>query len=617
MSVANFQLDITSRVAEDNHAAEAPRGLVWQPTLTLWQPGATSAGDALFISTLDAPPHSDPPAAVAPQTPAAALPPAANRVQTRTGKPRRREHSLVAALAGFTLFQLVIAACLSRPPWEEWASFGYLVVGVFAALVALYLGGTWVLLRALWRATLRYSRQGGAALACGVVRGVALMVLIAGLHLAVIISSPRLVEVGNIAAGVIPAGNYRLKLVRGGTELAMEGAIGVGLSRKIAQVLDRHPRVQALHLNSHGGSAREARKLRDLIALRKLSTSTTQGCSGECTLAYVAGAQRRIGDQATLRFYRSDQPGMPEWALWRDYEQDRRDWLARGVSIGFIDQALTARGDAGWQPSLSELIGANIVSPSVEIVQPQAEQHQLDALTWLDRELRRAQFFTLLKEQEPEGYRKLVGEIHAGLPAPGSAEHLPLRIHPLAKALSYGRLAHAEDGLLLNYAEIILEQISLLYSDSAQLCNRYFGMDLSGAALDSAKYFSEDMLAKESALMAEVLRSSAVGEFRPPAKAAIAARWSMIIALIGKRYGATAALLFDPRPAKRDAGQTCHVLYEFYKAITALPTREAGPLLRYHFGQLQARNMRPTAPASTAKQVTHLSLPGATRRSSH
>jgi len=55
-----------------------------------------------------------------------------------------------------------------------------------------------------------------------------------------------------------------------------------------------------------------------LIAVRKLSTTTSQGCSGECTLAYITGEPRWIGEQASLRFYRSAQPGMPEWALWRD-----------------------------------------------------------------------------------------------------------------------------------------------------------------------------------------------------------------------------------------------------------------------------------------------------------
>jgi hypothetical protein len=164
---------------------------------------------------------------------------------------------------------------------------------------------------------------------------------------------------------------------------------------------------------------------------------------------------------------------------------------------------------------------------------------------------------------------------------------------------------------------MILEQISLLYSESAQVCNRYFGMELSGAALDTAKYFPEAMLAKETGLMADVLRSSAAREYQPPAKQTIKTRWDMILALIGKRYGAKAVLFFETRQANRDAGQTCHVLYEFYKAIIRLPAREAGPLLRYHFGQLQARSLPQTPPANAAKQVTSLYSRAANRRSAH
>ncbi len=43
MSVSNFELDITSRVAAGDESGEAPSGLVWQPTLTLWQRGETAA----------------------------------------------------------------------------------------------------------------------------------------------------------------------------------------------------------------------------------------------------------------------------------------------------------------------------------------------------------------------------------------------------------------------------------------------------------------------------------------------------------------------------------------------------------------------------------------------
>ncbi|HEX6768147.1 MAG TPA: hypothetical protein VF208_02250 [Candidatus Binatia bacterium] len=529
----------------------------------------------------------------------------------------RGDSSLARIFCCYAVFHFVSAAIISNPPWEELAGFGFFFAGAFAALVTLQLGGGLVFLRAVWQATLRYSVAGGLAPWSGLARGAALVTLIAGIHLAILTCMPRLVELTNIAAGVIPTGDYQLRLVRGGTELVVDGAIGIGLSKNVAQALDRNPLVQALQLDSNGGSASESRKLRDLIAARKLSTTTSQGCYGECTLAYMAGAPRRIGEQASLRFYRSAQPGMPTWALWRDYEHDRRDWLARGVPAFFADQALTVRDAAGWQPSVSELITAKIVSPSLATVEPQVGDNGQDTAALLDRELRRAPFFTLLKEQEPEGYRKLVGEIQAGLQSPGNTENIQLRIHPMAKAVSYARLAHAEDTLLLEYAELILEQISLLYSESAQVCNRYFGMDLSGAALDSTKYFSEEMLAKETGLMADMLRSSAARAYRPPARQTIKARWDMILALIGKRYGDKAVLFFETRQASRDPGQTCHVLYEFYKAVSRLPAREAGPLLRYHFAQLQARSLPQTPPAHPAKQVTSHYSRTAHRRSAH
>ena len=621
MSVSNFELDITSRVAANDAGGEMPVGLVWQPTLTLWQPDKTAA----IVHDTSAAPTAAPllpgsePDAIAAAGPAPFANPKrvsaalhfnwqANRSRLSI---RRSDSSLAWRLSLCVAAQSIIAAVLSRAFWEESASGA--AVAIFAILIALQLAAALAFFRAVWRATRRDSAPAIPAPICGIARSASLIMLIAVLQFSILTCAPRLIELKNIASGIIPTGNFQLRLVRGGTELAIDGAIGIGLSKKVSQLLRRNPTVQALQLNSNGGSAREARKLRDLIAERKLATTTFQGCHGECILAYVAGEPRRLGDQVILSFYRSAQPGMPEWALWRDYENDLRDWLARGVPAGFAEHALTTRDSAPWKPSLGELIAANIVSPSLAKTEPPAALTDQHTLTQLDRELRRARLFTLLKEQEPAGYRKLVGEIHDGLLSSPNTENFQRRIHPMVKAVSYERLSHAEDNLLLEYAGMILEQISLLYSESAQVCNRYFGMDLSGAALDTAKYFSEEMLATETSIMAGVLRSSATRAYQPPTRHNIQARWNMLMAHIGKRYGENAVLFFETRAANRDADQTCHVLYEFYKAVTRLPAREAGPVLRYHFAQLQARTLPQTVPANAPKQLTSLSPRGANR----
>jgi len=59
------------------------------------------------------------------------------------------------------------------------------------------------------------------------------------------------------------------------------------------------------------------------------------------------------------------------------------------------------------------------------------------------------------------------------------------------------------------------------------------------------------------------------------------------------------------------------VLYEFYKAVIRLPAREAGPLLRYHFAQLQTRSLPQNQPANTAKQITSRAPAAANARFEH
>ena len=626
MSVSNFELDITSRVAAGDRGGEGQAALVWQPTLTLWRPDVT-LGEITDAAAALSDPALVQCAAQEREAIAAAVPaPLLRRDHISTQRnfdPQDKRHrrtiwrgdsSLPRALSAYAVLQSVIAIGAARASWEESAS--YPVVAIFAILIVLLLGGGWFFLRTVWRATGGDWAQQGSAFLCGLARGVALVLLLAELQFAVLTGAPRLIELKNIADGVIPTGNYRLTLVRGGTELAIDGPIGIGLSKKVAQVLQRNPLVQALQLNSDGGSGREARKLRDLITQRQLATTTSHGCHGECTLAYIAGEPRRLGDQANLMFHRSAQPGMPAWALWREHEADLRDWRARGVPLYFAEQALAPHESSGWTPSRSELVAAHIVSPSLaRFERPDGYSGQL-SLTVLDRELRRAPIFTLIEEREPIGYRRLIGDVYAGLKSSANPESFEQRIYPMAKALSYQRLAHAENALVLDYAEMILEQISSLYSESAQVCNRYFGME-TGAALDTAKYFSEEMLVNESAIMAEVLRSSAKREYQPPAKSTIQARWNMLMALIAKRYGSNAVLFFETGPANRDADQTCHVLYEFYKAAIRLPAAEAGPVLRYHFAQLQARSLPKNSPANVPKQLTSLSPGGATARLTH
>src|SRR4030095_13619453 len=178
-------LESTSGVSASDDPGEATAALVWQPTLTLWQPDkstpivvdsvaprahaqAQSPADTATTDTAtvtqDERPirQSDAPAEI-------------DRRNTRSG-----DSSLRRSLSGYIVFNSVIAASLSRLPWEEWANFA--VVGGFFALIMLHLGAASLFLRAVWRTTLCSSGQPRSAAWCGIARGASLILLVATLY---------------------------------------------------------------------------------------------------------------------------------------------------------------------------------------------------------------------------------------------------------------------------------------------------------------------------------------------------------------------------------------------------------------------------------------------------
>src|SRR5262245_33437703 len=79
---------------------------------------------------------------------------------------------------------------------------------------------------------------------------------------------------------------YEVKVLNSGVELEVSGPIGYGLAKEVRSALDTNPGVGLIRLDSKGGRVVEARKLRDLIMERHLSTYTVNECFSACVIAY-------------------------------------------------------------------------------------------------------------------------------------------------------------------------------------------------------------------------------------------------------------------------------------------------------------------------------------------
>ncbi len=173
---------------------------------------------------------------------------------------------------------------------------------------------------------------------------------------------PQLKEYVAMAAGKDALGSYQLRVSRDGTKLAITGPMSVGLTEQVRLTLDANRSIRIIHLNSIGGRINEARRLRDLIASRRLTTHTASGCLSACTLAFIGGRTRLIARGAALGFHQYSFPGVEGSAFRAEYEKDKQDWLSRGIATAFVNKAFAAPGSQMWKPSHQELFEAGVLT---------------------------------------------------------------------------------------------------------------------------------------------------------------------------------------------------------------------------------------------------------------
>jgi hypothetical protein len=361
----------------------------------------------------------------------------------------------------------------------------------------------------IWRSTANYLAAGNSKSWGRLAQSMVVLGIFATAFSLSTVGVPQSMEFAQLALGRDPIGSYKLRLLRDATELEVSGAIVFGLTDEVTKALDGNPRVKIIHLNSHGGRVGEARKLRNLIAARKLSTFTAAGCFSACTLAYAAGAQRLLGKNASLGFHQYAFPGVHQSAFRRQYENDKNDWLARGIDRAFVERAFATPHDNLWRPEHPELFAARFVTgyPDNNEVAisgiPDGQSAKVQA------ELNKNILFAALREHEPSIYHRVVTELENGIKAGRSQAEVRETLLPLAQSVYRDKLPHASDTALFGFTDLFIEQTQALYNTDPALCYQYVYEANHGAGAAINRSLSKELKEKEMTVMAQVIRSAA------------------------------------------------------------------------------------------------------------
>jgi len=173
-----------------------------------------------------------------------------------------------------------------------------------------------------------------------------------------VIEAPLAEYYGKDALAAIPGPAWTIDYDAPKKVLRLSGAYEYGIASAFAAELKMHADARAVELDSPGGLVSEGMAIASLIESRGLSTLVTTECASACTLAFIAGKERTLLEDAALGFHSISTPIVSIDANGH-YENFLR---LHGVDPAFIKRATKVPHHDMWYPTNDTLLAAHVVT---------------------------------------------------------------------------------------------------------------------------------------------------------------------------------------------------------------------------------------------------------------
>jgi len=160
----------------------------------------------------------------------------------------------------------------------------------------------------------------------------------------------------------LPEPQYSLDLIKQDTLIHLRGPFEIGITNRVAEMIEQYPEVTGIILDSGGGQIYEGRGLARLVRENKLQTYSLDKCLSSCTTAFVAGTIRTLGTNARLGFHQYKTYSLiPSINVRSEQAKDMAIFVKQGVSPEFLEKVFTHPPEEIWLPDIDELINAGVV----------------------------------------------------------------------------------------------------------------------------------------------------------------------------------------------------------------------------------------------------------------
>lgn len=396
--------------------------------------------------------------------------------------------------------------------------------------------------------------------------------------------APLLIDSFKTITGQTDIPEVQFHILREGRELELAGGLRSGSADKLAQFLDAGPAIKVVHLNSTGGLVSEGLRIHRLLKERKLTTYTATECASACAIAFLAGAERYLGANGRIGFHGASVNGIGQEVFAGINRDVRQTLLEHGAPLAFVDRAMSTGPSSIWYPEAQELIDAKIVTAVVDSKKfaRSGLMRQVN-LEKAEAGILRVPFVQALKDHDNATYQRLRDTLFAKFESGAPLPQVPAEVRSLmTDEIIPKYLVTAPDEPLVRYWRSQIAEMQALHDRDPELCVAFLLPQISKTPLDLKKHLPKELLDKDLANLAEVIKQTAVApqsaELTPEGMQDLGIAMNSLL----ETYPNLIDVIGEPEKHLGDPSTLCLSFIRLYEGIFALnDAKRSGPLLRY------------------------------------
>lgn len=278
-----------------------------------------------------------------------------------------------------------------------------------------------------------------------------------------------------IAIGSDPMGQAQIQLLPGGREVEIRGPLGAGVAARLRALIDTHPGVRFVHLNSPGGWVTEGARLARVIHAAGLGTYTATGCYSACVLGFAAGSPRVLNPDARLGLHSTSGRDADPIFITLGNELYQKVLLRYGVSAELAAWSTSTPSNTLWMPDPQQLLADHLVDRiSAEGFSPSGESLAAFASPAARFETRYA-FLADLRRVDAPRFDQLDRALRLGFRRGASAAELNEYVATGAADIERRRLAEVADSSVLQFAVALRSAARALHGADPAQCAAILG----------------------------------------------------------------------------------------------------------------------------------------------